>query len=236
MNKDKSLIVRLVLFSCGAFVLLLGLMFIRFPFAEVWASRFAWVSAFLIYTAACIPFLLPLFSTSAISSAITGGSVYYKGLTVYISALAALTYAAISRMFPHRFLIIGQIAALFVFAVFVYISLTSSAHTSAVEARERQKRARLNEIRSTASDALAAAESSSQIDVALIEKIRKVTEEVRYISPSGDQKAIDLEYQIFDLIEESSDLVNRYDDSMKQQLNKDLDQILLLCRQRKNVY
>lgn len=236
MNKNQSNTIKMALYLAGTAIIILGVLFIKLPFVGKWANHYIWISLFLIYTACFCPFLLHSLGAQKFDSLLTGGSVYYKGVGVYIAAEAALIYMAYSGVVKHSILVIGQLAALFVFAVFVYLSAASAQHTANVQSNETRKAAKLNEIKNLMKQVSAVSETLDSSKTQMIQKIEKAAGEVRYLSPSDSKEAIDLEYQIYDLLDEVSYDLDQLNPEREKTVMRDLDQIVLLCGKRKNIY
>ena len=236
MNKNQSNFIRTILYIAGSALIILAMLFIKLPVISKWANQYIWISVFLMYTVCFIPFLLNSFGGVRFDSLLTGGSVYYKGVGVYIAAVIALIYMAASGIVSHSILIIGQLAALFLLAVFIYLSLSSAQHTSNVQSREAKKAAKLNEIKTLMKQVVSVSENLDSSKTAMKKKIEKAAGEIRYLSPSDAQQAVDLEYQIYDLLDEVSYNLEQLNPERENTVMKDLDQIILLCGKRKNVY
>lgn len=236
MAENKSLTIKLSLFVAGAIIIILGFMMIPIPMVDSWTSGYILVSVFLMYTAVFLPFLLHFFRKEKAGAVFTGGSVYYKGLMVYIAVSLLIMKMTAVKVFSHKVTIIAQLAALLVIAVFINLAETASEHTAAVEKEEHEKSEVLNEIKKNARNLTAAAESISSLDAGLKKKIEDFAENIRYVSPSSDSNAADLENMMYELLECISSDIGHYSLAKEKTLSEKVDQITLLCLQRKNIY
>lgn len=236
MNKNQSSTIRTILYLAGSALIILSMLFIKLPVISNWANQYIWVSVFLMYTACFVPFLLNSIWGRKFDSLLTGGSVYFKGVAVYIATVILLIYLASSGIAGHSALIIGQLFALFLLAVFIYLSFSSAQHTANVQNKEIKKAAKLNEIKNLMKQVVAVSESLDSSKAALKKKIERVAGEVSYLSPSDAHQAVDLEYQIHDLLDEVSYDIEQLNQEREQKIMKNLDQIALLCGKRKNIY
>lgn len=235
MNRQRFYMVRVCLFVIGIFIILYAGTTLKTLNIPDWNIRYILVSALLIYFAAFLPFLLVFIRRDKVDAQIVGGGIYYKAAGTYIILTLCLMYGAAIDALPERPLIIGQLALLFAFAIYVYLALFSSIHIQNVREEETKITVNLNEAKGLAKDTAALIEGAEWLDAGIREKLSKILGEIRYISPSDDDRARDLEQKMCDVL----NAVNMYLEGgslVEGDLENQIEKLSLLCGRRKNIY
>lgn len=182
----------------------------------------------------------PLVLESRLSQATTGRlvsmGVRFWGIGLYAAySVVLMVLACTSLYLATRLLVILQLVGLFVLVGVLYSSVAAHDHADEVEVSQDTLMRSIEHIRSMAS---AVAIDASTLDDGYADATRKVEsicEEVRYLSPVTDDRAYDLEDQIYGLLGELSGLVHgaMSGSVTADELSRKADDVLLLVRQRK---
>ena len=216
MDRRSSDNFRIALFIFGAVIIILA----------------SWISVFVMYLVIATPFIAPLLHSDKLDALFTGGIIYARGACVYLILSILILFAAITGTFRIGILYLFQLTALFVLILYLYLSLGAASFTSGVQKYEKDKSADLDKVKS---EAKMLSTSLSGMDPDICTKMGKIAEDIRYISPSDDGRARNLEVQMLDLLDEMNDRRNM-EPFDKAAFRKYLDQLQALTAQRKNYY
>lgn len=181
------------------------------------------VAALLVY----IALLLPIVFSFVVSNGIlVGGAVYYRGAWVFSVLSAAITVIALTSQRVTLTLAVLEAAAIFVFACYVFFSYYAACHAEKVEYAEEQKAGALDRLKQKAAN-LRDDMDETAADDALKAEVKKLTESIRFLSPSDDPRAQRLEDRLLEKLA-ALDLNN---DAASQ-----LEELELLLQQRKTIY
>lgn len=232
MNHNKSWGFRLFLYFFGLIIIVLAAIFWTIPFLMAWQSIYFWLLVMSVYLIMFLPFVIDILSEVSKDFVFTGGIVYYRGALVYTVIAVILMWIDLSGAGSMRFLYIGFLIALFVYLVYVYLACVAGSHTENVIQHNQEKKAVLDETKFQADSLVNLLESTD--DVSLCGQVEKIRDDIRYLSPSDDPRAADLEYQILDLLE---DLMKAEQNHGSQtQKEEDLKRLKLAVKQRKSIY
>lgn len=241
MGKKHLNFLKVCLFAAGLLLsAMIGLWLPGiYPDLLVWRRALSCATVISVYLGAAAPlFLTEINHGSNLDSLFTGGAVYYRGIMIY--ALISLVGILLNQFMTIRFstAVLIQAIAVFVWLLYAYCACAAGHATSSVALREKKKTEYLDQMREKMQVLKVKAEQLDEEQKSLKEMMRKLCDSVRYLSPSDQQQAVELERQMLLMIEEiSMDPVlagNR--NSSEQQLKEKLKQLELLYKQRKNVY
>ncbi|MBR6950217.1 MAG: hypothetical protein IKH56_00630 [Oscillospiraceae bacterium] len=189
---------RLILLLVGAVILTLLVLFL---FRGV--VRTAGAVVFLIYVALSVYAIavLPLVFTFQVDDGMVIGSViYYRGVAIFavLSAVIFLIALLAKRVTP--LIIVLEVAAIFVLFLYLLVSYRLASNTMKVQKNEAQKKAGLDELKAQAALLRQKAGVLGDEAAPARERLLKLTESVRYLSPSDRPEAAALEAQLRDMI------------------------------------
>ena len=231
--KRGSPLFRLLLFIAGCLLIILGRFLVPIPFAQDWGLDFAWISAFLIYLVWTLPFVLASFSLKTADSLAAGSAVYFRGAGLYTVLSGTLIGLVLAGVCPRPWAIPALLVIVFLFLIYLYLTLLTGGHIRAVQNDETAKAAQLNMIKGFSADILTVSEAAGDLSPQLKQRIGSVASELRYVSPSDAPYAHDLEQQIADLLHTLSAQISGgvRDEGRITQV---LDQLSLTIQRRKN--
>ena len=232
MNHEKSYAFRLFLYLFGLVIIILAAIFWTIPFLMLWQSVFFWLLVLSVYLIMFLPFVIDILNETSLNFVFTGGIVYYRGAIIYTIIALILMWMDISGLARMKVLYIGFLVALFVYFVYVYLACVAGEHTEKVIQHNQEKKAVLDEVKFRANSLINITENNQ--DNLLQSELQKIQEDIRYISPSDDPRAADLEYQILDLIDDLTNIQNGKETG--NSTGEDLKKLKLAVKQRKDIY
>jgi len=200
--KDQSFGAKIVVFVLGIAVIAAGA-FLLISDREYDIAKFiiSCIVVMIVYILAFLPILIEGFFRSNVSAMVIGGVVYYRGMIPY----ACASIAIIVRMYmglPIRFAILAQCISLAVFLLYFFLSFFTQAHIENVAAAEETKKAGVMLLREEGNQLALAADRLGEKDKDLKESIKKLAGDFRFLSPSDNERAIELEDRMIRLLEE----------------------------------
>ena len=231
MDKEKFSYLKLLLFLFGYVLIIIISACLSKPLGlSLGRSLFAALMLILMYTSVFFPLLVANLKGDVAKIA-ASASVYYKGMAAYIVAsageLAALVYGA-----PLGMIIASQCVAVFLFLLYIFLSIFTAKHIENVQTSEVQKKYMIKELKERAAELVALSSNSDQ-DVQ--KAVRKLEENVRFLSPVSSQAAIDLECMMCDKLDR---MLYAIDSAANGDNSTDLMRMLnefdVLYRQRKS--
>lgn len=195
---------------------------------------FTCASVMLVYIAAFLPFISGLISGNT-AQLVVSGAVYYKGMSAYAVVSAVAVYLAFS-VIPLKFAVAIQLVALFIFLIYVFMSKVTSDTIGGVEEEEAAKKSMISEMRSKAYQLSLMTENQDSKKVK--DAVKRMNDDLRYLSPNGSQEAYDLECRMSAVIDSMiSDAYFRSAGVMSSEtLETKFEDFEFLYKQRKNIY
>ncbi len=215
---------RMVLFVLGALVLGLLIGFgLPAPLRVFLMIPFLIVIAVMVYVVLLAPLV---FGFEMSDGSLVGGIIYYRGATIFAVLSAAVAVWALTTRSVSPFFIILEAAFLVLFGVYVLLSSSAAAHVEQIKHTEAYEKAVLDELKLRAATLRNTVEQLGGDDEAHA-AVRKLTESIRFLSPSEKEEARQLETMMIMKLE-SLDLTHDADSQLRE--------LELLYRQRKGIY
>lgn len=239
MNKDFS-IFKLMIFMLGLAVIVLAAFLIG-PVWEIdtWRIVYSWISIGLIYTAFALPLVLHNGMYDEDSTHVfIGGIVYYRGVIVYtIVSLGIICLVEFLRIHT-AYAVVAQFVMIFAFMVYFFMACFTDDHIVTVSRQERAKMAVLQVLRRKSDNLAIKAETLGDVHKNIKDGIAGIKDDIRYLSPSDDPVAFDLEKKIENAIDEISgnDIWIMKENVSGQFIEKQLADLKVLIAQRKKIY
>ncbi|MDR2417600.1 MAG: hypothetical protein LBD79_00925 [Treponema sp.] len=208
MTKNQSSLFRRALFLLGLGVVALAF-FLNTRSRELTrVDVFTWVSITLMYLVFFIPFFFSSIRLSSFSSRIPSLVVFWTGVVFYIIASIVVIILLSLYIVSVNTAIIAQAALLFLFAVNGYLALFASSHAHRVSVEEDTKQRFIDEIKSKAQFLLLSAGGLPAESENAREIIKRVVEDIKYISPLNDGAGDELELKIIISLNTLAELCN----------------------------
>lgn len=204
----------------------------------VWRRGLTCTTVILLYLAGTLPFLMmEIRSLKDADPLFLAGAVYFRGFVAYALVSIVRIFLIQWMMIGFTSAVVSELTALFVFAVYAYLACFTGDHTESVAKYERAKTADLDEIREELQMLEAKASLLGEEQKEICERIGKLKENVRYLSPSDRETAESLEREMLARIAEiSSDPIFQENGSdCKDRVLQKLSDLDRLYRQRKSI-
>lgn len=234
MKSKNYSAITLLIFIFGVIIVAFALFFIQDLFSDRTGTYvFICISTMLIYVAAFLPLLMNFCGN--ISQIITSGTIYYKGMSVFGLMSAVDIFLAI-KYIPLTAAIVIELVAVFVFLIYIFMTCVVSDTIGGIDGAEEGNRVAIIEMRKKAQQLSIMAGKVDNKDVKAA--VERINENLRYLSPSGQQEAHKLEGLMsaaLDSILSDSyfSLGNAY---TTETLEAKFDEFDRLFNQRKNIY
>lgn len=237
MKKNDYSIIKIVIFLLGFIVIALAAVLLKdLIMAKTGVYIFSFITVELLYAAAMFPIILGRFYAKN-THMIASGMVYYKGMIIYaVISVADIVFAL--RSIKLTLAITIELAALFVFLVYIFLARIASDNIIDVEESEDVKKALISELRSKAQMLSSFDDDLGNMSSDMVKAIKKIDEDMRYLSPSSSSEAQELESQMLTVIDSilSSGCFRAGGNGSYELLEAKLKEFDLLYKQRKNIY
>lgn len=239
MKKDFS-IFKLLIFMLGLAIIVLAAFLIG-PLWErdTWRMVYSWISIALIYTAFALPLVLHNGTRDGDSTHVfIGGIVYYRGVIVYAIVSLGIIFLVELLRIPAAYAVVAQCVMIFVFMVYFFVACFTDDHIVTVNRQERSKMAVLQVLRRKSENLAIKADTLDDAYRTIKEGIAGIKDDIRYLAPSDDPAAFDLEKKIENAIDEISgnDIWIMKENVSGQFIDKQLSDLKMLIAQRKKIY
>ena len=236
--KKSSLAASLSMLGVGLLIIVAAAILMR-PIIPLETDKyiFMWNSIGLVYILGFLPVFVNQLTVRNADRKVISGIIFYRGYIVY-ALLSAGIIVLLFLFLEMKYAILLQVAALFIFVLYILISHLVSGHVNKVETAETQKTALIDELRAKAANLVIMADRLGDQDRDIKEMARKYSENVRYLTASSDPNALNLDrglVQLTDSLLADFYFVNPANAS-RDALLKKFDTLNTLYLQRKAIY
>ncbi len=200
-----------------------------------WRPVFIIIAAVLFIGGWALPFIYNLKSMDKVAG-VTIGAVYFKGLLIYSAAMVLLILLVLIGLFNLKWAFALLVLVLIAFGLFVLLSGALAEHVSKVAQSEMEKTVVLDELKSKAEALSELASAEPGLSVETKQTIKKIAQDIRYLSPSDNPQAIAQEGEMLSVIETLIDTDMASDPAQAAELSKALSSLKRTFLQRKNIY
>ena len=235
MDKKALSVFRGIIFFVGIVVILV--LFISFrneENPEPWRYNYFWVSIAVSYLVVFFPVFFPPRDENSSGGVFSGFAMYIIacGAFVLVSILLATLGLFKNLTVPLSI----QLVIFFFFLIEVYLSVLTTSHISDVAKSGAEKRTGIVELRNLSGQLTSLASALGDENASLKNDLAKLSDDLRYLSPSSDT-AVELENKMFILLKEIiADPVFSTPGASNSNAVKKLAEVTLLFRQRKTIY
>lgn len=201
-NKNHFIVMRAALLIAGLCIVVLSMLLL--------SPEIARDQNVVVFTASDVVLLFcvlvgPMLSGESIEEFTAGrivstGILFRATIPFAVCTAALVTYANIVPNPPLKLLVVAQLALTFVFVLWMYFGMLTSAHVEGVAQSEQALKYSVEALRASSQNL---AVDSSRVDFSqyprlesLSESIVKIAEEARYLTPVASTEAANLEQQI----------------------------------------
>jgi len=229
-----------------AFIFIFGLAVITAAFifmpvkenSEKWRINYLWISITLSYIVIFFPSFFPPRDTDSSGAAFISGGVYYVSDGLFAAASIILAVLVYNGIFLTLFWpLVLQGILFFFFLIQVYLCVLTAAHTSSVSQMENQKRASVMDLRQYSQMLSVTASSLGVENTELKKELDTICNELRYLSPTNNISAKNLEAKMISALQEiSGDPIFTCKEASNINAVKKAAELSLLIKQRKTIY
>ena len=239
MKQQKPVFVRTILFFIGLFILLLSACLIHFQVTAFnWRMTFAYISLCVIYILFFLPGCFALRDDRKSGNIFIGGAVYFKGCVVYKILSAIVAGCIFGLLIPFAIAFSLQMAAFFIFLIYCYLSGVASDKVLGVKLQEEAKTSQLKALQAGTASMLIRVNQSAKCDEEMKKSVRKLSEDLRYLSPSNTSRCAELEGCMLDIVNTvcRAGYLDEKSLASQDELKKMIDELTMLYEQRKLMY
>ena len=237
--ENKYPIMKILVFLLGMIVITVSGILLQ-PYFKIDTGKiiFVAISVFLMYITVFLPVLLKSFSPQNADRVFVGGAVYFIGMVVYL-LVSIILIVGIINVLSLRIAVVVQLVAVFVFSIYVLTACYTSDYIKDVNKSEGKKKNLVLILREKTSRLDSFAEGlKDENNKELKESIKKLSEDFRYLSPSDNNHAVELEQRMLVIVDDL--LTDRYftmsENMDKSLVEKKIDELNVIFNQRKKIY
>ena len=234
--KEKFSLNKLYIFI-GIAAAVTALLLLIMPKAHwlTWRPVFIIIAAVLFVGGWALPFILNMKSLDKVAGEAIG-AIYFKGLIFYSAVMVLLILLVLIGLFSLKWAFALLVLVLIGFGLFILFSGALVKHVSDVAESEMKKTAVLDELKSKAESLSALVNADPGASVETKQTIKKIAQDIRYLSPSDNPQAIACEGEMLSTIEMLMNTNMVSDASRAAGLSDALSALKRTCLQRKNIY
>ncbi len=213
-KRNNAMALRCLLFAAGLAVLLVALALLEpYSLGGVGARVFTVVVSVSLYVVLVGPLVLGSALQSMSVGQIVAGGMYAKAAIIYaLCSAGTMACANLMPQPPLGLLVVVQLVGLVAIGVYIVMGDATQAHVSSVELGEQVRLAPVKAMRMSAArlEALALElETKTSPDCSDVQRrVQRIAEDVRYLSPSGNPQAAQLDARIDDSLSAMNTLLD----------------------------
>ncbi|MBO8456702.1 MAG: hypothetical protein IAA81_00550 [Spirochaetes bacterium] len=239
MDKKALSVFRGIIFFVGIVVILV--LFISFrneENPEPWRYNYFWVSIAVSYLVVFFPVFFPPRDENSSGGVFSGFAMYIIACGAFVLVSILLAILVSLGLFKNLTVPLSiQLVIFFFFLIEVYLSVLTTSHISDVAKSGAEKRTGIVELRNLSGQLTSLASALGDENASLKNDLAKLSDDLRYLSPSSDTAAVELENKMFILLKEIiADPVFSTPGASNSNAVKKLAEVTLLFRQRKTIY
>ncbi len=201
-RQNHEMALRCLLFAAGLAVLLVALALLApYSLGGIEARVFTVVVSVSLYVVLFGPLVLGGTLEGMRVGEIVAGGMYAKAATIYAAcSVGTMTYVNLTLQPPLGLLIVVQLVALLAIGAYIVMGDATQTQVFSVEANEQAKVAPVKAMRANAARLEALAldlDPTTSPDCTDVQRrMRRIADDVRYLSPSGNSQATQLDVRI----------------------------------------
>ena len=205
MKKDYSTI-KTILFVIGLLIIItLAIIIYPIQHFELWQHTLLWVVIAIFYCAVFLPLTIHTRSENSKARTFVGGIIYYRGVIIFAVISAIILVFAILHPVSIALYIVRECAALLLFLLYFFLACFTSEHIREVVEAEQDKLWSVTDLRGKAENLSIRARRLGAENQNIIASAEKFAEDMRYLSPSSDPRALEYEGRIAVMIDQISE-------------------------------
>ena len=197
MTKNRSLLLRLMLFLAGTGVIVLAFFLLTSGRELTGIDAFVWISIGSMYLIFFLPFLFSALTTGNFSKKAPSLPPVWLSIFFYIGiSIVNIILLVFVPFISLNISIVAQSILLFLLGVIFYFAYFASSHAGNVAAEEAGKQQHLKQIKPKAQNLLLAVNRLPAEYEKAQKMLKQALEDTRFISPVNDGMGSELEMQI----------------------------------------
>lgn len=238
MSRSNLKLFRICILFFGLLIIALAgvLVYDRWP--DIWQLEYAVVSVGLVYLAFFFPTVLSFRSKDSSGGIFVAGALYYKGAIGFLIASVGLVSTLFRVPIKLQYAILYHLFIIFVFVIYIYFACATDSHIARVNRMEKAKRSGVDELRAKAERLNIKSGNLPNGYEDIKTKIQKISDDMRYLSPSNNAEAIRLEDELISKINGLSlnPIFAGSENIEHDTVQNEIAEIELLIRERKAIY
>lgn len=236
--KKNTFPLRLILVIVGAVVIgTVTALVMPDYLKDSWRHIFIYISVALVYCAWALPLLVMGTSTPGGSFWATA-AVYWAGQSVFTGISVWLIKATVTGVLPMKLTFGIELAAAFILVIYIFMAIRTHIQHENVREEEAEKTAYLSELKNKSGMLNARITSTPGVSEEAKAALAQFEKDIRYMSPTDSPQAVQLEKQMLAIINYLNDsgILARDSEQTTEIVNRQLQELAILCRQRKMIY
>lgn len=199
MNSKQLNIFKTILFIAGLAIVGIAFAIINYPLPEEGLTsiqKFFWAEIVICYLVFFVPFFFSSITSKTIDTKIT--STVNIWISVIIFEIVAITFAilVLNEVVNIRISILVELILFFVLAIFVYFGYFAGNHIGNVQSQEEKSLSKISELKSAFEMLNLKTDMWSHELSNQKETIKKLCDDVRYMSPVDTEASSKLEMKL----------------------------------------
>ncbi len=199
MNSKQLSIFKILLFIGGFIIIGIAFTIINYPVSEselTDSQNFLWIEICLCYIVFFVPFFFSSITSKTINTKITSTVNIWISVIFFEIAAISFTILALSKIVTIRAAVLVELIVFFLGAILVYFGYFAGNHIGNVQAQEAKSLSKIAELKS-AFEMLSVKTDMWDYELSnQKETIRKLCDDVRYMSPVDTELASQLEMKL----------------------------------------
>lgn len=230
--KSKQLnIFKIILFIFGFAVIVAAFFIVNHPLTEdglLSNQKFFWINLCIIYFVFFCPFFFSSISTKNIDSKITPIAGIWISVLLFDIVAIVFSILVLNEILKINFAVIIELVLVFICGIFIYFGYFSGNHIANVQAIEQNSLSKITDVKNAFEMLNLKAETWNDDFVEQKSKVKKLCDDVKYLSPVDTDNAAKLEQKLIiaaNVLAESNFL--------PKEVEQKIDEIELFIKQRK---
>lgn len=231
MNKKQLNIFKIILFIFGFAVIVVAFFIVNHPLQEdglLANQKFFLINLCIIYFVFFCPFFFSSISTKNIDSKITPTVGIWISVLLFDIIAIIFSILVLNEILKINLAVIIELALVFICGIFIYFGYFSGNHIANVQAAEEQSLNKIGEVKNAFEMLNLKADTWNDDLVEQKTKVKKLCDDVKYLSPVDTDNAAKLEQKLIivaNVLAESNFLPTEADQKIAE--------LELLIKQRK---
>lgn len=199
MNKNRLSLFKTLLFLSGLIIIGIIYYFINYPLPEeglTYPQKFFWIEIVFCYLIFYIPFFFSSFSSKEMDSKIPPTITIWMCIIPFEIISLILAFLSLYEIVPIKITVSIELILLFIAGIIIFLGYFAGNHIEQVQASEKKSISKINELKSTFDLLNLKTNMLSEDYFDCINEIKKICDDVKYLSPVDTELASSLETKL----------------------------------------